>query len=351
MVEEPNKMKNSFKILSISKVFVLLIFLFLLVSSTYATDWCQKSDANVIPCENGIIPENWVWCGNFTNESIWCDPSMVVNSDTDDGVEINKQKPPHRFYAGFSLGYVASLSGGMTADYIDQQDSWIVPGSFDKSVFQIDKKSVPIQFSVGARIIETLSIAISYTDYSGISMPELVSTATGGRNGFDGYFPFHETGGKVSGDAVMLNTYYNLEHLTGRFIGGKISPYIGAGIGLGTNEISDYVVYDDGVYDVDEYGNGSGNINATHFGGKTQNNLVYMFEAGGTTKLFDRVLLDLFIRWTSFGQVKTNGEVLLTQTVWENSAPVYDETLRYDDKRESGTLNITDVGVRLKFLF
>ncbi|MDR1071142.1 MAG: hypothetical protein LBL21_00660 [Rickettsiales bacterium] len=335
------------KLFSISFVSLLM----LLAAPAYADDWCQKSNGSIAPCVNTTPPNGWVQCGVFNGESIWCHPSASAKENGgDDAAGGGGAKKSRRFYAGLSVGYAAYVSGGMKADYADEPDAWKAPGSFKRSAFEIETRSTPVQISLGANIIGGLRADISYMQYSGISMPDLVRTATGGRSGYDGYFSFHATGGDVSGSATMLNAYYDFGRLTGRFIGGKLSPYIGAGIGLGANEISDYEIFDSGMYSLDAGITGASNIRALHFGGTAKNNLVYMFEAGGTAELLDRLQLDLFVRWTALGRVQTKGNIILTQTVWQGGSPVYDETLRFD-WRESGTLGFLDIGARLRLLF
>jgi hypothetical protein len=274
-----------------------------------------------------------------------------VSTDTNNIKNNDNEKNPYRFYAGLSVGYVAFMNGGITADYKNKTDSWVVPGSFQKSELEINKRSTPIQLSVGTKVIKNLRVDISYMIYSGISLPGLVNTSAGGRDGgYTDYFSFHSNGGDISGSAAMLNAYYNLDKITGRIIGGKVAPYIGAGIGLGTNKISDYEVFDAGHHAIDAGITGTSNVLAVHSGGTT-NNFAYSVEIGGTSQLFNRLLLDLFVRYTDLGRVQTNGDVLLTQTVWVGGAPDHDETLNYKDWKESGTLSIVDIGARIRFLF
>lgn len=351
MFIKTDKSENIFDTIKLSKVFSLSVFLFvLMIIPARANDWCQVSSNEIEPCINNT-PKGWVECGSFNGKSVWCDPSISDKSNRDDVKLNDKTKNPHRFYAGLSVGYVAFMNGGMTADYKNKTDSWVVPGSFRQSEFEINKRSTPIQFSVGANIINDLRVDISHMFYSGISLPGLVSTSAGGRDGgYTDYFSFHSRGGDISGSATMVNAYYNLDHFTGRIIGGKLSPYIGAGIGLGTNKISDYVIYEEGHHAIDAGMTGSSNILVVHSGGTT-NNFAYSFEVGGTSQLFNRLQLDLFVRYTDLGRVQTNGDVLLTQTVWVDGAPDHNETLNYKNWRESGTLSIVDIGARLRFLF
>jgi opacity protein-like surface antigen len=290
--------------------------------------------------------------GQYASATIAAEENKTTAGNANNSAENSKRKAP-RFYAGFSVGYVAYLNGGMNADYASQPSSWAAPGSFQESAFQIDKRSMPIQLSIGMNIIENLRLDISHLRYSRISMPGLIQTATGGRNGQDGYFTFHATGGEVSGNATMLGAYYDLNRLIGKFIGGKLSPYVGAGIGYGTNEISDYEIFDNtggGYYSFDAGITGASNIRAIHLGG-SRSNLVYAIEAGGTAELSRMFLLDIFVRYMGLGGVETKGEIIVNQTAWSGGAPANNETLRYKGWKEIGILSILDIGVRLKLRF
>ncbi|MFA7188096.1 MAG: hypothetical protein WC137_01320 [Alphaproteobacteria bacterium] len=327
--------------INIFKIFCFFLFI-IIIFPTYA-DWCQKSDKNIVLCENKTIPNSWISCGNFNNDSIWCDSTKTEKSNIKD----NKIKSQRKVYAGISMGHIISVNGDIMAEYKNQPGSSVLPVLFQQSEFQIKTRSVPIQLSFGAKVTDNLRFEVSYMRYSGISISGLIKTITG----VGEHFSFHSNGGDISGNTTMLNAYYNLDRFTGRIIGKKISPYIGAGIGLGTNKISDYEVFDSGHYSLDAGDTGSSNIHVLHSGGTTTNNFVYMIETGGTAKLNDRFLADIFVRWNYLGSVKTDGDVLLTQTVWVGGAPDHDETLNYKNWGESGTLSFFDIGARLRFLF
>jgi len=345
MIAKTDKLENSFDIRLLSKLFSASVFLFMLtVIPVYADNWCQRFDEGIAPCTNNIVPNGWNRCGTFNRQAIWCHPSTNGND-----VSGNNTKPSYIFYTGLSLGYTASINGGITADYANQPDAFMVLGSFQQSAFQINgTRVVPIQISLGVNVIDNLRADISHMRYSGISIPGAVQQSAA----FFGFYYAAANGGDVSGNTTMLNVYYNLDRLTGRFIAGKLSPYVGIGIGLGINTISDYMISIPGYYELPPGSTtGISNIRALHSGSTTRN-LAYMIETGGTSELTDRVLLDMFVRWTNLGCVRTSGNIVVTQTKWDNGIPsVVDNRDNYQNWRESGTLSILDIGARLRLLF
>jgi opacity protein-like surface antigen len=270
-------------------------------------------------------------------------------------------------YIGLSVGYSMSVSGEMHADYVDEPKSWFVPGSFRAEQFKTDTV-LPMQISVGAAINSDVRVDFSYARYSGISYPDVVHTS----NGMGGYLDVKATGGGISSSATMLNLYYNIDSYTGNIAGGSMRPYVGIGLGISTNTISDYIVYDPGPYPVPEYPDGSpsplgeltmtSDIYAYHAGG-TREQLAYMFEGGVSTELDGGIKLDFFVRYSGLGKVQSSGSIVMSQTEWigtgvgvigEAGAEVpaeYDSVFHYTNWRESGNLSSLDVGVRMRLQF
>lgn len=333
-----------FKNLFVPSVFLSVLF----IMPAGAANWCRLSNDSIAPCANNIIPNDWIKCGSYNQEAVWCYPSLIENKkklkEKDESTD-----PSYRFYAGLSVGYVGSVYGGMNADYADQTDSWIVPGSFKQSNFELSPRSIPLQASAGIRVIDFLRIDLSYTHFSGIKLPVWARTATGGRDNYD-YFSFNLNGGEVSSDLIMLNAYYNFDRLMGRFMGNKLSPYLGIGLGFGKNKISDYDLLGEGFYSIDAGLNGAEQIHSYHQG-STTNNFTYMFELGGTWEFLDWLVMDIYGRWTNMGKLETTGEVFLTQIPHKDGHPMPEESFSYNDKKESGKLSAWDIGVRLRFLF
>lgn len=268
-------------------------------------------------------------------------------------------------YIGLSVGYTTSVQGGMTADYSRETNSWFVPGSFQKSSYKTDTV-LPIQVSVGAAINNDFRVDFSYTRYSSMGYSDHVQSS----DGMGGYLDVVSTGGDISSSATMLNVYYNLDSFTGYIAGGMLRPYVGVGLGISTNTISDYLVYDGNFYAEVAEGIPSpagqltaiSDIYAYHAGG-TREQLAYMAELGVTTEMSGGLKLDFFVRYAGLGKVQSSGSIVVSQTEWlgtgvgvigdpgaEEPAP-YDSVFHYTNWRESGSLGTVDVGVRLRLQF
>lgn len=263
-------------------------------------------------------------------------------------------------YFGLSAGYNTMLSGQMSADYANQDQAFMAPGSFRASDFEKDT-IIPFQISVGAAINSDIRVDFSFLRYSGFSYASNVQTSTG-----DGFVDATVSGGAITSNSTMLNVYYNVDSFTGYMAGGSLRPYVGAGVGLALNTISDYVVFDNSFYDETDglgpgaiaagYLTGVSDVYGYHNGG-TMEQLAFNLEAGVTTDMHDGLKLDFFIRYANLGEVKTSGSVIVSQTEWlsdgagdEYEAP-YDSVYHYTNWFESGRISALDVGVRLRLEF
>jgi hypothetical protein len=272
-------------------------------------------------------------------------------------------------YIGLSVAYTTTVNGGIQADYMGEQDAWTVPGAFRRGAFRHDTV-IPLQFSVGAAINSDIRIDFSYTRYSGISYPGMVGASAGpGNNDFT---DVRATGGNITSSATMLNLFYNLDSYTGHFAGGALRPYVGVGLGISTNTISDYLLFDPTFYAEVPTGapnppgppflTGVSNIYAYHAGG-TRENLAWMIEGGVTTEMDGGVKIDFFVRYMGLGRVQSSGSIVVSQTEWLSTgvgvigqdgseAPaLYDSVFHYTNWKEGGTLRALDLGVRLRIQF
>lgn len=265
-------------------------------------------------------------------------------------------------YIGISAAYSASVMGSMGADYTGEQNAWFVPGAFKDADFDTDTV-IPLQLSVGAAINNDIRVDFSYLRYSGIDYPNEVDSS----DGAGGFVVGKVDGGAITANATMLNVYYNIDSYTGYLAGGSLRPYIGAGVGLSLNTISDYVIYDGSFYaEVDDPTQaaageltGISDVYAYHNGGTTEQ-FAFMLEGGLTTELDGGLKLDFFVRYANLGKVKTSGSIVVSQTEWlgdgtgvlpgEYEAP-YDSVFHYTNWYESGRLSTVDVGVRLRLQF
>ncbi len=261
-------------------------------------------------------------------------------------------------YVGLSVGYSASVGGSMIADYMGEQNAFFVPGAFQEADFSTDTV-LPLQLSVGAAITNDIRVDFSYLRYSGIAYPSMVKSS----DGVGGYVDAEVDGGAITSNVTMLNLYYNIDSYTGYLAGGALRPYVGVGIGLSLNTISDYVVYDGTFYSEMEPGvagagdlTGISDVYAYHNGG-TSEQLAFMLEGGVTTELEGGIKLDFFVRYTNLGKVMTSGSIIVSQTEWlgdgagsEYPAP-YDSVFHYTNWYESGRLTTVDLGIRLRLQF
>ena len=261
-------------------------------------------------------------------------------------------------YVGLGVGFTASVMGDISSDYVGEEDSYTVPGAFAAADFDSDSV-IPLQISVGAALNNDVRIDFSYLRYSNIGYPNTVQTD----DGAGGFVEAQVDGGAITANTTMLNVYYNIDSFTGYLAGGSLRPYVGAGIGISLNTISDYVVYDNTFYSVidpayAEVGRltGISDIYAYHNGGTTEE-LAFMLEGGVTTEMEGGVKLDFFVRYANLGKVKTSGSIVLSQIEWlgdgaggEYEAP-YDSVFHYTNWYESGRLGMVDVGIRLRLQF
>jgi opacity protein-like surface antigen len=247
----------------------------------------------------------------------------------------------------------------------------MAPGSFQQSDFKTNESSA-VQFLFGTSMNENLRFDVSYTHYFDISMTmdskgpipldPLVTGHTGGYR-----FSTSNDTPSISSNAMLLSAYYNfLDSLVGRL---KLRPYVGAGIGMASNTISDYVVYDAGAYIIPSLLGttpsvgtvvGLTDLYARHKGG-TVTNFAYAFELGITANLTNRVVLDIFGRWMNLGDVESNGIVVTHGNLVGGGTVVTPGTGHgsysgtsdsyFPEWGESGTLSVLDIGARLRWMF
>lgn len=261
-------------------------------------------------------------------------------------------------YIGLSAAYTMSVSGGMDADYKNEDKAFVVPGAFKTANFQSDSV-IPLQVSIGAAINNDIRVDFSYLRYSGLGY----ASSTQSADGAGGYITTQVSGGAITSNTTMLNVYYNIDSYTGYLAGGALRPYIGAGVGMSLNTIADYVVYDNTFYsEMDPSAAGAGDLTgisdiyAYHNGGTTEQ-LAFSVEAGLTTELEGGIKLDFFVRYANLGKVKTSGSIIVSQTEWlgdgaggEYQAP-YDSVFHYTNWYESGRLSAVDLGIRARLQF
>lgn len=270
-------------------------------------------------------------------------------------------------YIGLSVGYSTATSGGMRADYQNENNAFFAPGAFETANYK-KETMLPLQISIGAAINSDVRVDFSYTRYKGLSYPDTVKTG----DGMGGYIDAKATGGAITSTTTMLNLYYNLDSYTGYMAGGSLRPYVGAGLGVAVNTVSDYLVYDSTFYPEPNIPEGStpapgtltaiSDIYAYHAGG-TVEQLAYMLEGGLTTELEGGIKLDFFVRYSGLGKVQSSGSIVVSQTEWLSTglAPIgadgseepaqYDSVFHYTNWFESGKIGSIDAGIRMRIQF
>lgn len=216
------------------------------------------------------------------------------------------------------------------------------------------------------------------------------------------------SGGDISSDFIGLGFRYNLDRYIGSF-GGRLKPYFGFKLGVAQNTINDYSIEDnDGYskedkamtdYTDDEYANlatvqqftsdsyENGELTVI---GKSSRTLGTVFETGVSLSLEGDLQIDLFYKFNKLGKVSSSGHVIAnydvtTTTYYKPSAgldlgdnacdqggrletvesadgnPIgfcvvnsnTDEGIQemYKDQKESGNMNFSQYGIKLRYLF
>ncbi|MDR2685825.1 MAG: hypothetical protein LBB23_03590 [Rickettsiales bacterium] len=261
-------------------------------------------------------------------------------------------------YVGLGLGYSVSVMGGMTADFND----WLIPSAAESNGFMHEAAVMPLQISVGAAINTDVRVDFSYNRYSGLSYPSTVKARDAGGALFD----VSAYDGAITSSSTMLNVYYNVDSYMGNLVGGSLRPYVGVGLGIATNTISDYIIHDPTWYPElsdDEFNNagpgllsGVADIFAYHSGGTTEG-LSFMLEGGLTSTMESGMRVDFFLRYMNLGRVQSSGSVVVSQTEYltdgygQEYEADYASVFHYTGHTESGSLSTYDLGVRLRVQF
>ncbi len=314
-----------------------------------------------------------------------------------------------------TLGYgMGSFEGeGLT-------NSQVIPPMNNVSNGLGDPKLLHIGF--GVMQDRDTRIDVSYTNISGLKYDSTAYTeeqwcgptefSSGGDFMYDCVDESAVSGGSIKSNALMLNVQVPLNDLFGGpILDGMLTPYIGGGIGIAFNSISDYTVSD-------EYGNaeiplpdGDGNLGfpttvpdangyaddltgyyqyngaITHFGAMT-NSVAWAIEAGFTVNLDKKTMLDVYYRTANYGSIKSkdyvhyvydvvdivdptdetntstdgsvtdyctqealdDGFIYNSDTEWCESES-YTEEGYISNGSEKGKIETTEIGVKLRLIF
>jgi hypothetical protein len=288
------------------------------------------------------------------------------------------------FGIGFSIG--KNMGDAMT---IERNDGFIV-GNNDSSNPNAENDTTAFEVSVGMLISSNVRFDLSYLRYTGMKYGTAAEVSDG-----VGTIQLPVTnGGGIGSDVFMLSMYYSLEEVFGNFAGGKIVPYIGAGVGVAFNSVNTYTISDPEGYPILTECFSPVSVASTGaqvpdglctwlydgmitHGGNTTKNLAYRLELGITWKLQNQMFFDFYGRYSVLGKVETSGIVVQDYLadypvevdngpwIWEtvNDNGVFDQGESYLDydvgqetttsfnSKEKGDVTVAEFGVRFRIMF
>jgi len=158
-----------------------------------------------------------------------------------------------------------------------------------------------------------------------VSFDQVIIEAEEDEDGFffigdeDLLFP---SGGHMTSQALMLNIHYPLPEIFEEIFGDEIVPYVGGGVGVAFNRISDYSVWDEFGYAEEPFGSIDGeegfyeyDVLHTHLGATTRA-MAWNLEAGIGVKLTPKTSLDFYYRRSNYGNIQSAGLVMVEGDVY-----------------------------------
>lgn len=306
--------------------------------------------------------------------------------------------------AYISLSYInatAANEDGISSEIEDDN----LPGNWSEYQNSFGK-ATGFSVSVGSDVAKNMRAELSYISLSGFEYSDYASQYRCNDLGDceEEQFPKLE-GGEIETNAFMLNFYYSLKNLTGNFLDGMIAPYVGVGFGFGKNKISDYVLYDGFgyLYDINgtivrDYNDLIDSVTGAYicnpttnlcgveefdgeikYKGQTTQTFAWMYEIGLTVDFQNDFLLDVFYRYSNYGEIKTSGQttaIYYTDNLYSGldpincqaqggaiinaaddgtgglcSIPGADSEGAYTDATEKGVVETQEIGIKLRYVF
>ena len=299
------------------------------------------------------------------------------------------------YYLSLSYGFGSFDGTGL------ENDSIVYPPMNEISEGLGDPKLLSVGFGIQQN--RNVRIELNYTNISGLHYEDnaYATNQWCGPWDYDGFFYdcaelLPVSGGGISSNALMLNVEVPLTDLIGTIFDGFVTPYIGGGVGISFNTLSDYSVYDEyGDAEIpattdgnpfDSDGNFTGgwfdyNGTITHFGATT-NNIAWNVRAGLSFNLDKKTFLDLYYQMGNYGKVESHdsiyysyetvnivdpiqdssggwtctddalneGYIYIEESGWCESSPYLTEGT-ISDAKEKGTIETTEIGVKLRLIF
>ena len=304
-------------------------------------------------------------------------------------------------FAGFGTG--SDSGGGITSEI----QNGLVAGAYVGSPLG---KTTAFSIGAGTYLSGSMRIEAGYSSYSGLKYPSKAMEQPEDPEDEESYEISYDVlgGGGITSNYIGLSFYYSMKDIVGDFLGGLFEPYVGGSMGLSFNTIESYkldlgdgyasddaclITYDDYSAVVDS-GNEMSTLYCSGYGGgsveyvgATTIGFAMGFEAGLTMNLQENVSLDFFYRNNRLGEISTSGNVFKAEDqyevyiynptdggTWNDSImamgcdyddgdTLIDEGLNlcyvysgvnnesFTERKESGTLNIWEFGIKIRALF
>ena len=260
-------------------------------------------------------------------------------------------------------------------------------------------------FSIGAGtfLSGTLRVEFAYSSYSGLKYYNKAIESYGDseeENSGPIDYKTSESEG-ITADNMSVGMYYSMKDVIGDFLGGMFNPYVGGSMGLAYNKLGSYTLEFPGSLKNFPSGckDGDGNLkpwenngdavfcgtvnddgNARYIGAITSG-FSMSLEAGITMQIQEKIAIDFFYKNNKLGSISTSGEVVTTRPLYDvhlnddpssNPPPAgyefsesanedgsvtafyyfrNDEVALKKSRKESGSINTWEMGIKLRAYF
>jgi hypothetical protein len=279
-------------------------------------------DGNAYYAVNGYASPNTYALAN--QRPVWREGQPLPNNQNagrdsveDYGIE---------YYMSLSYGMATFAGKDMTNEYYDYPMNNVGDTLGDGKAFT---------FGLGALANRTAWFEIAFTSVSGLKVGPTSRASNqwcpGDQDDYGGFFYDCEkdveidSGGSITSTNFGLNVFVPMDDLFGSILGGMLRPYIGAGVGIAFNTVSDYTVYDEVGYGEPPYEDdpavitglpGEDGENAgfyeydgliTHFGATTKS-MSWNLEVGLEVNIDRKTKIDFYMKRQNLGKVKSRND-------------------------------------------
>jgi hypothetical protein len=367
-------------------------------SSYYSTQPVKVVDYNRAPVMNAQMYQN---ANGYKSPDTYSLASPAQRKVGADGLYRDEDDQSVKYYMSLAYGQTTFDGQGMKNDYYDYAMS-------NTSTSMGNGRNMGIGFGTLAH--NGLRVEIGYSQISGLKYGDTktslnqwcpadrkldvpTSDPEYGAFFYDCSKEIRrDSGGGISSQNFGLSAYFPISDLTGDIIDGMIQPYVGGGLGMAFNTVDSYTVKDDvgygespldttgALYVNGEYSPGMYEYNGiiSHFGATTSN-VSWNVEVGATVEVSEKAKVDLYYRKSNYGTVKSKSEAFSSYEAVEILDPLpstttcspeaialgfqyYPDTgwcenylglsdAKISDAAESGTIENTEFGVKLRMIF